>query len=161
VFRTTAAELAIHPIHVSCKPVASHENHAILDLLQHGIELRASGTHAFDNLSSILRHYGSESKVISTDVESLRESKGLPTVDRVASARSEIAGMRLDLWLTPLVALPIWMAAIVIGASMIRDLLHIHISLIHIEFRTASQSIKALRIAIVVMMLLRGLLCLG
>jgi len=87
---TAAAELAIHPIHVLREPIARHKNHALLYLLQHGIELRASRTHAFDNLSSILRHDCSESEVVAIHIKSLREGKGLPTVDRVATARSKI-----------------------------------------------------------------------
>jgi len=151
VLRTRTAKLAVHPIHVWREPVARHKNHAFLDLCQHGVELCVSRSHAFDDLLAILRHDCSESEIVTIDIESLREREGPPAVDRVACARTKVARVRLDFWLAPLVTLPVWMAAIVPGASMIRDLLDVHVPLIHVKFRTASQSIEALRIAIVVM----------
>jgi len=153
MFGAIATELAVHPIHVRRKPIARHKDHALLNLLQHGIELRASGTHLSDHLISVLRDDRREKEVIAIDIESLREGEGPSAVDGVISAWAKVARVGLDLGVTPLVALPIWVAAVVSGASVICDLLHLHVSLVHIEFCAAPQPRKALRVTIMVMVL--------
>merc|ERR1719343_518396 len=65
-----------------------------------------------------------------------------------ARTRVEVAGVGLDFGVTPLVARPIWVSAIVVGAGMVGDLLHGLVALIHVKLMAASQAWEALCITI-------------
>merc|ERR1740129_1115392 len=156
VLLSTPALIAIHPIHVLCEPIASHESHALLDLLQHGVELAAARAHAERHLATFLAQGGGEGEVVTIDVEPLRVRERLSAVDRVAWPGAEVAGTGLRLRIAPLVAFPVWVATVVFRASMICHLLHFHVSLIHVKLRTATKSVKTLRITIIVMVIAFG-----
>merc|ERR1719384_2684857 len=133
VLCTTAAQLTVHPIHVLCKPIASHKCHSPVQHLPHGIQLLVAGAHCFHHLSTLLRHGRCESEVVPIHIEFLRESEGLLAVDGVLRSRTKFVPMGFFLRLTPLVASPVRMAPIVVGACMVGYLLHIHVPLVHVE----------------------------
>merc|ERR1719410_351421 len=64
--------------------------------------------------------------------------------------------MGLDFGVTPLVARPIWVTTIIVGASMDGDLLHCLVALIHVKLMATSQAWEALRIAIPISVLANG-----
>jgi len=140
----------VHPIHILGKPIASHERHTFPQLTQHGVQLRTAWTHSHHHLAAFLAHCGGERKVITINVESLRKGKGFAAVDGVPRARTEVTGMGFDFRVAPLVALPVWMTVVVSGAGVVCDLLHSHVSLIHVELSTTAQSREALSIAVIV-----------
>jgi len=147
VLRTTAADLPVHPIHVLGEPVARHERHALLQLSQHVIHLMV-GIHAHHDLTPLLAERRREGEVTSIHVESLREGEGLVAVDGSARTRIEVAAVGLDLGVTPLVARPIWVSAVVVSTGMVGDLLHGLVALIHVKLMATAQAWEALRIAV-------------
>jgi len=153
---TTATDLAVHPIHVLGEPVARHERHALLQLSQHVRHLMV-GIHAHHNLAPLLAERRREGKVVSIYIEALREGEGLVAVDGGARTRIEVAGVGLDFGVTPLVARPIGVRAVVVGASMVGDLLHGLVALIHVKLMATSQAWEALRIAIPISVLANGI----
>merc|ERR1719336_2033886 len=155
VLRTAAADLPVHPIHVLGEPVARHERHALLQLSKHVVHLMV-GIHAHHDLTPLLTERRGESEVISVHVETLREGKGLVAIDRGARTRIEVAGMGLDFGVSPLVACPIWVTAVVVGAGVVGDLLHGLVALVHVKFMATSQAREALRIAIPISVLANG-----
>merc|ERR1740129_1187483 len=148
-----AAELPVHPIHIFGEPVTCDEDHALLNLCQHGIELRTPRAHALDYLTSLLAHRCGKHEIIAVRIKSLRKSKDLPAVDGVIRTRAEITGVSLDFRVAPLVAFPARVTAIIIGASMVRDLLHIHVPFVHIKLGTATQPRKALSVTVEILVL--------
>jgi len=152
VLDTTAALIAIHPIHVCSEPIARHQSHTFLQLLHHCIHLMA-WLHALYNGTSLLADCRGEGEVIAVHVKSLRVGERLVAVDGVPSTWAELVGRGLRLWLAPLVALPIWMSCIVSCARMVRHLLYFLVALIHIELVTAAQTVEALSIAIPIVVL--------
>jgi len=155
VLRTTAADLSIHPIHVLGEPVACDECHALLQLSQHVVHLMV-GIHAHDHLTPLLAECRREGEITSVHVKTLREGEGLVAVDGGACACIEVAGVGFDFGVTPLVASPVWVTAVVVGASVIGDLLHGLVSLIHVKLMAASQAWEALRIAVPISILADG-----
>jgi len=152
MLHAAAALVSIHPIHVLREPVARHKGHALLKLPQHGIQLMA-WLHSLHEGPPLLAHGRGEGEVVATHVETLRIGEGLVAVDGVSSSRAELMGCGLRLWLAPLVALPIWMARIIVRASMVGHLLHLLVALVHVELVAATQTIEALGIAIPIMVL--------
>merc|ERR1719336_76771 len=152
VLRTAAADLPVHPIHVLGEPVARHERHALLQLSKHVVHLMV-WVHAHHDLTPLLAQCRRESEVASVHVEALRECEGLVAVDGGACTRVEVAGVGLDFGVAPLVARPIWVRAVVVGASMVGDLLHSLVALIHVELMAASQALETLSVAIPVSVL--------
>jgi len=134
---TTAANLPIHPIHVLGEPVACHERHALLQLSQHVCHLMV-GIHAHHEVAPLLAERGREGKVASIYIEPLREGEGLVAVDGGARTRIEVAGVGLDFGVTPFVADPVGVSAVVVGASMVGDLLHSLVALIHVKLMATS-----------------------
>jgi hypothetical protein len=134
---TTAADLPVHPVHVLGEPVARHERHALLQLSQHVRHLMV-GIHAHHELAPLLAERRREGKVASVCIEPLREGEGLVAVDGGARTRIEVAGVGLDFGVAPLVARPIVVTAIVVGASMVGDLLHGLVALIHVKLMATS-----------------------
>jgi len=134
---TTAADLPIHPIHVLGEPVARHERHALLQLSQHVRHLMV-GIHAHHDLTPFLAERRREGKVASIHVKPLREGEGLVAVDGGPCTRIEVAGVGLDFGVTPLVACPIGVTAVVVGAGMVGDLLHGLVALIHVKLMATS-----------------------
>merc|ERR1719471_2518885 len=106
------------------------------------------GVHAHHDLTPLLAESRREGEVASVHIEPLREGEGLVAVDSGARARIEVAGMSLDFGVTPLVARPVWVAAVVVGAGMVGDLLHSFVALIHVKLMTTSQAWEALSVTI-------------
>jgi hypothetical protein len=134
---TTAADLPIHPVHVLGEPIARYERHALLQLSQHVRHLMV-GIHAHHDLAPLLAEGRREGEIASICIEPLREGEGLVAVDCGARTCIEVAGVRLDFGVAPLVALPVGVTAIVVGASMIGDLLHGLVALIHVKLIATS-----------------------
>lgn len=134
---TTAADLPVHPVHVLGGPVARHERHALLQLSQHVRHLMV-GIHAHHDLTPLLAERRREGEVASIHVEPLREGEGLVAVDGGARTRIEVAGVGLDFGVTPLVARPIGVSTVVVGAGMVGDLLHGLVALIHVKLMATS-----------------------
>merc|ERR1740139_1049657 len=150
---TRATLLPIHPVHVPSVPITSHEGHPLLQHLQHGVQLFAAWSHRQRNLTSLLRHRGRESEILAIHAEPLRKREGLRAVDLVRWAWTEVRPVGLHLWLSPLVASPIWVAAIIVRARVVGDLLNLVVALVHVEFRATTQTFEALCIAIVIVIL--------
>jgi len=155
VLRATAADLPVHPVHVLGEPVARHERHALLQLSQHVVHLMV-GIHAHHDLAPVLAQGRREGEVTSIHIETLRESEGLVAVNGGARTRIEVAGVGLDFGVTPLVASPIWVAAVVMRAGVVGHLLHSLVPLIHVKLVATSQAWEALRIAIPISVLADG-----
>jgi len=144
---------SVHPIHVWRSPITCDKGHTPLDHLQHGIQLVTARTHWQNDLSAFLAHRRGESEVVTVYIKFLRECERLGAIDGVSRTDSECATMSLNLWVSPLVACPIWVITVVMSASMICDLLNVHVALIHVKLGTAAQTREALRITVVVMVL--------
>jgi len=155
VLGTTAADLPVHPIHVLGEPIARHKRHALLQLSQHVRHL-VVGIHAHHVCTPLLAHRCREGEIASIHVEPLREGEGLVAVDGGARTRIEVAGVGLYFGVTPLVACPVGVGAVVVGASMVGDLLHCLVALIHVKLVATSQAWEALCIAIPVSVLATG-----
>jgi len=155
VLGTTAADLPVHPIHVLGEPIACYERHAFLQLPQHVRHLMV-GIHAHHNLAPLLAERRREGEVASIHIKSLREGEGLVAVDGGACARIEVAAVGLHFGVTPLVARPIGVSAVVMGAGMVGDLLHSLVALIHVKLMATSQAWEALRIAVPISVLANG-----
>jgi hypothetical protein len=143
-------DLAIHPIHVLVEPISGHEDHALLNLPHHGVQLSIARAHAEDNLAAFLAHGRCEDEIVTAFLKFLRVSEWFCAVYLVVRANAEITSMRFELRVTPLVASPTWVRWVVASACMIGDLLHIHIPLIHVELVATTLTIEALGIAIVI-----------
>jgi len=153
MFWAAPALLTIHPIHVLSEPIARHEGHAPLDDLVHGIQLAAAWAHLQDHLFALLADGGGEGEISVLFIETLTVGEGLCAVDGRLASWAEIAPMGLQLRVTPLVALPIWVSSVVVCARMVCDLLHLVVTFVHVKLRATSQTRETLRIAIMVVIL--------
>mmetsp|Transcript_54956 Transcript_54956/g.143443 ORF Transcript_54956/g.143443 Transcript_54956/m.143443 type:complete len:255 (-) Transcript_54956:436-1200(-) len=152
MFRARAARLSVHPIHVWCSPVARHESHALLQLLEHVLHLPV-GVHGLLERLAVLADRGRDRQVVAVNVEALREGELLRAVDRVTGALAELGRGDLDLRVAPLVALPCGILGVVSCASVVCDLLHVLVALVHVELVATTHVWEALRVAIVVVVL--------
>jgi len=143
-----STHLAIHPIHALVEPVPCHECHTLLQLAQHVHQLRASRPHAHHHLAPLLTHGSCESEIATTDVEPLRESELLVAVNGGTRTGVEITAMGFGLWVTPLVARPIWVAIVIVSACVVRDLLHNLVALVHVELMATTQAWEALSVTV-------------
>merc|ERR1719461_2374014 len=150
MFWPAPANLPIHPIHVSGEPIPRHQSHALPQLTKHRIQLRTAGAHAQDHLTVLLTDRRGECEIIAINIELLGVGEGLATINSVARTWGKITCMSLHLWVTPLVALPIWVTAVIPGASMVCDLLYIHVPFIHVKLCTTTQSRETLRVTVVI-----------
>merc|ERR1719203_2650643 len=114
------------------------------------------GIHAHHDLTTLLAECRREGEVGSIHVKPLREGEWLVAVDGGAGTRVEVAAVGLDFGVTPFVARPVGVSAVVVGAGMIGDLLHGLVALIHVKLMAASQAWEALRIAIPISILANG-----
>jgi len=71
VLCTTAADLAIHPIHVLGEPISCDEAHAFPQLPQHVIELGIAWTHGHNELAAFLADDCGEGEVVARNIEPL------------------------------------------------------------------------------------------
>jgi len=133
VLWATAAHLTIHPIHVLGKPIASHKCHPPLDDLVHGVQLAAGWSHLQHNLPTLLADRGGKRKISILDIEPLAVCEGLRAVYRGLPSCIEVAWVGLQLRVTPLVALPIWVPPIIVSACMVGNLLHRIIAFVHVK----------------------------
>jgi hypothetical protein len=156
MLRPISAHLPIHPIHVLGKPIPGNECHSLPQLLQHRIQLRTARPHAQDNLTVLLTDCRGECEIVAINIELLGIGEGLATVNSVARTWGKITSMSLQLWVTPFVALPIWVAAVIPGASMVCYLLHIHVPFIHVKLCTTTQSRETLRVTVIIVILSLG-----
>mmetsp|Transcript_106270 Transcript_106270/g.266182 ORF Transcript_106270/g.266182 Transcript_106270/m.266182 type:complete len:255 (-) Transcript_106270:407-1171(-) len=154
MLRARAAGFSVHPIHVRRGPVARHEGHALLQLLEHVLHLPV-GVHGLLEGLAALRNCRGDRQAVAVNVEALREGELLRAVDRVTGALAELGRGDLDLRVAPLVALPCGILGVVSCASVVCDLLHVLVALVHVELVAAAQAREALRIAVVVLVFAR------
>jgi len=135
-----SAQFAVHPVHAFVVPVPGHEGHALAQLGEHRVQLAAARAHAQDHRLVALAHRRGEGEIVTLDIEALGVGEFPVAVDGVPLAGGEVAGVGLQLWVTPLVALPVWMARVVLRARVVRDLLDILIALVHVELVAATHA---------------------
>mmetsp|Transcript_86081 Transcript_86081/g.180021 ORF Transcript_86081/g.180021 Transcript_86081/m.180021 type:complete len:251 (-) Transcript_86081:586-1338(-) len=154
-----SARLAVQPIHVAGSPVASHEDHALLEGtgLVHGVQLVA-GAHGQHHALGALLHDSGDLQSTTLQLVPLGEVERLAAVDGGSAVVSEHAGGGLHLGVAPLVALPVAVtnAAVVVGASVVRDLLNLRVAFVHVPLCTAAETVEALAVAVVVVVLTSG-----